>query len=272
MKTVNYLASTALVFTSLAVATPATAQAVVVSPQNRMAAQCLTTKPNDTNNNRYTVAVTGGIPTSTGIIELSRVTDATRTVAGGVLLSQTPFVFRAGSEGRNGGSPNIHGIFVSIGTYSGGTLTQIVTEGKIDTYNYGCAVTRTNRNGAVDQPPGLQTSGLSFTVTTVTNTYDDVVSAPNTTAEIEQERVVCNSPGRKGGVWTGQNGHTNAQCVTLASTTNFINVRSNSVPSLFVSGKPDHDSSDNSLNDHVSPLVDTTADESDAVETPASGE
>jgi hypothetical protein len=255
------LTSTALALTALAA--PAYANTTVLSPQARMEAQCLTTKPSDTNNVRYTVVVTGGSPINSGLRELTRVTDPTRTVAGGTLISQTPFV-ATGVTGRNGGSPNIHGIFESIGTYSGGTLTQVVTEGSIDTYNYGCSITRTNRNNVSDQPPGLQTSGLSFTVTNVTRTFDDVVTADPTFAPIEQERVVCNSPGRKGGVWTGQNGYTNTQCVTLANMMNFITLRTNSVPNLFVSGKPDHDSTVNTFNDHVSQLVDTTVDHDDA--------
>jgi|GEM_PF-7120305 len=265
MKRIATLASTALVLTSLAISTPAAAQ-TAISPQARMAAQCLTTKPSDTNNVRYTVAVTGGVPTSTGIIELSRVT--TQNIPGGTLLSQTPYLFRAGSEGRNGGSPNIHGIFESTATYSGGLLVQDVTEGTIETYNYGCSVTRTNRNGSTDQPPGLQTSGLSFTVTTVTRSFEDRVEAPNTTALLEQERTICNSPGSKGGTWRAQNGYTGA-CTTAVylALGNQVMPRSNSVPSLFVSGKSDHNSAVNSENDHVAQLVDTSADESDAVET-----
>jgi hypothetical protein len=84
MKKIAIYAATALAST-LAFASPAAANNL--PPQQRMQAQCDLTKPSDTNNARYTVVVTGGVPTSTGVIELSRVT--TQNIPGGTLVSQT---------------------------------------------------------------------------------------------------------------------------------------------------------------------------------------
>jgi hypothetical protein len=135
----------------------------------------------------------------------------------------------------------------------------------VATYTYGCRITRTNMtNNNTNEPASLQIAPtLSFTVITNRVESEDQVSAPNTEQTVEQERVICNSPGRKGGTWTGQNGYSTASCLALAADASlgWINVRSNSVPGGFVSGKADHLANLPADNDAVNQLVDIATDD-----------
>jgi len=255
MKKTAMLTATALVAT-IAFASPAAANSL--SPQTRMQNTCTAAKPADTDQHTYAAFVVGGIPVTQADLEISRVT--VTNIPGGTLLSQTPFV-HTGATGLHGGSPNIHGTFESTATYSGGLLVQDVVTVNRETYTYGCRIARTNKtNNNTNEPTNLQIAPtLTFTVDTNRRETQDTVSAPDVIETVQESRVVCNSPGRKGGVWTGQNGYTNAACVTLAGNTNFLHVRSNSLPGGFVSGKPDHTLSAPADADFVSPLFDDTA-------------
>lgn len=231
------LASALLVAVSVcAVATSASAQSDPVA--TCAAINIVNPNPNST----YTSVPTAIIPSTGPEYEQSRTTTA--STPGGVLLGTTPAQFVPGSEGRNGGSPNIHGEFKSTATYSGGSLSQTVVYAQDTTNNYGCLVTRTQPNGNVTAPPGLQVTGLFFTVTNVTRTEYESVSAPNVTTDYFSEGVICNSPGTKRGEWRPQNGYAGV-CSTeryLALGSAFVHT--NSVPGLPpINAQADHSTS-----------------------------
>jgi hypothetical protein len=258
MKKTMIFAATALAST-IAIASPAAAQSL--SPEARMETTCNNAKPTNSSNHTYAAIVIGGTPVFQNDVETSRTT--IENIPGGTKVGQTPFLFLANSEGRNGGSPNIHGIFVSTVTYSGGKLVQRVVTEDIATYTYGCRIERTNKNtGRVDLPPEAQVAPtLTFSVRSDRREFEDTVEGDNYTETEEQERVICNSPGSRGGQWRAQNGYTGA-CTTAAylALSNQVMPRSNSVPSLFVSGKPDHTLTVPADSDFVAQLIDTSAD------------
>ena len=217
------LASAAAV-TALAMSTSmiAITPAMALTPQQTMQAACDALKPAA----NWTATPNNVGSTSQTNVELSRVT--TSNIPGGTLLSQTPFVFEAASEHRNGGSPNIFGTWKSIATYSGGELVQHVVLGTVTSYTYGCAM----MNNGGNYPPAQQVpAALTLTDTVVTSEYDDIVAAPNTTQTVYDDRVICISPTKNPGVWRQQNGYTGV-CSTAVFLTLGGGVHSNSVPDL----------------------------------------
>lgn len=195
--------------------------------------------------------------------EQSRTTTA--STPGGVLIGTTPAQFIPGTEGRNGGSPNIHGEFKSTATYSGGSLSQTVVYAQDTTTNFGCSVTKTNtRNGNVSMPGGLQVTGLSL-VATATRTVYETASAPNVTTDYFTAGVICNSPGTNRGVWRRQNGYTGTCSTERYLSLGAAFVHTNSVPGLEpINAKSDH-SAFNTNSDPLPPVVTDEWTEEDAI-------
>lgn len=132
---------------------------------------------------------------------------------GGLLLEQTPFTFTTGSEHRNGNSTNVHGNYTSVATYSGAVLVQDIVEQEETVFTFGCEVYRTieSRNNTRTDLAGegqQQAPTLSVTQLGEQTTRRVEERQPNTFVTLNDERVICNSPGRRGGVWTNQNGYT----------------------------------------------------------------
>jgi hypothetical protein len=262
MKTIKLSVVAALLSCSVMTSTPAFAQ---VAPTAQMQQTCSATNIlNPDPNSKYTSTLDpASVTSSVGEeYELSRTTTA--STPSGVLLGTTPAVFIAGSEGRNGGSPNIFGEFKSTATYSGGSLSQTVVYAEDTEYTFGCIVSKTTNNGNVTTPPGLQVDGLKTTVTTTTRTEYVVVSAPNVTADYFTSGVICNSPLKNPGVWRNQNGYTGV-CSTekyLSLGTAFVHT--NSVPFLPpIDAEGDHNQS---RHDEISMPASVTDDDHQVVE------
>lgn len=266
------IASTALVFTSLAAVPAMPASAQTGTTVARMQAACDALKPADQ------LVTTGSVtnPNVTNITYAARVNNLSSTfvpriVTGPLVLvtpaattptSLTPATFVPGSDGRRGGSPNIHGEFVATATYAGAVYTQTVTTYHVTSYTFGCAIDKTTPGTTISnwrQIDPTLTAVEETLIGTVTNTIvgDPVIQ------QFFSDGVICNSPGSKGGTWRAQNGYTGGNCNTayylsLPGKT----VTSNSVPNFApVHGQPagaDVELPFENLN--ATPLVDTDPD------------
>lgn len=211
-KTTLNVLTLALVASSLSPLTAVPAFAQTVTPDTAsltaMQAACDLAKPADQRRVTY-VATPYVSNTVSNVIEVSRVT--IEDIPGGILLSQTPYVFTAGSEHRNGYSTNIHGDFTSKATYSGGRLVQQITEVVNTTFTYGCSVKKTT-NGVTDlAPPGQQVPAtLTRQQQSAPTTRTETVSKPDVVVILHAEKVICISPKKNPGIWTNQNGYTGA--------------------------------------------------------------
>lgn len=229
MKTIKTTAIAALLSCSLL--TPAPAMAQTIDPVARMQQTCAATNVvNPDENSTYSAALGDYASIVSAERVLSRVT--TLHIPGGVLLSKTPALFMTGSEGRNAGSPNIFGEFKSTATYSGGSLVQQVVYGKDTIYTFGCVVSKTNSQGKITTPPGLQVTGLSLTVTTQTRSVEERAVAPDVTQDYFSSGVICNSPLKNPGVWRAQNGYTGTCSTAAFLALGSALVHTNSVPYL----------------------------------------
>jgi hypothetical protein len=246
MRSIKSAAIAALLSCSLI--TPATpAYATTTDPYASMAATCAATnivRPDPESTYAATLDQASVSPVVGAEYEISRTTVS--STPGGVLLGTTGKEFVPGTEGRNGGSPNIFGEFKSTATYSGGSLEQSVVYGQDTTYTFGCTVSKTNKQGKTTTPDGLQVSGLTLKVTNTTRTETETKSAPNVTTDFFTSEVVCISPLRNPGVWRAKDGYS-GECSTaryIALGTAFI--RTNSVPDLPpIGNQSDHNSSRN---------------------------
>lgn len=176
--------------------------------------------------------------------ETSRVTIT--SIQGGQEIGRTPYVLTAGSEHRNGQSPNIFGDFTSIVTFSGGLLIQQVTTVDRHKVTFGCALSKDNGETFPNGKQVENTGALFVNFNTNTRTFTDTVSAPNTTQTFTEDRVICISPTKNPGVWRQQNGYT-----LVCNTMKYLAVgmgagtHSNSVPGLapLRPNAPDHEES-----------------------------
>lgn len=210
MRTMKILALVALCGSSMTTLAVAPAYAQTVSPdatsQAAMQTACDAAKPNDTRGVIYTATPNIATTVST-LVEISRVT--VEDIPGGLLLSQTPFVFTNGSEHRNGYSTNVHGDYTSQATYSGGRLVQEVTEVTNTRFTFGCDVFKTTNGITNLAPPGQQVPAiLTRNQTSAATTRTETVSAPDVTITLNSEKVICISPKKNPGIWTNQNGYT----------------------------------------------------------------
>lgn len=209
MKTIKMTFATtamALVVANAIATTPLMAATPTATTQAAMQSACDAAKPDDQRRVFYTATPYVDSETSE-TIEVSRITIT--DIPGGVLLGQTPWTFTNGSEHRNGNSTNVHGRFTSVATYSGGKLVQEVTSQEVTTFTYGCNVKKTT-NGVTDlAPPGQQVPAELTAVQSgdpVITTEE--VSKPDTYVTLNDQRVICISPGSRRGTWTNQNGYT----------------------------------------------------------------
>jgi hypothetical protein len=265
MKTINYLASTALVLTTLT-ATPAFANSPSSAGLLTMQAACNAAKPNDTTSG--SVNSNNGITTHTYAARVVNVVGSptTRVVTGALVEVTpaatvpvlTPATFVPLSEARRGGSPNIHGEFVATATYAGAVSTQTVTTYTGASFVFSCAFDKTtngttNLNWKVEAaatPLVEEGAGVSSTRTI---TGDPVIQREFS------DGVICNSPGTKKGEWRAQNGYTGTCSTAVFETLLGKTVTSNSLPNFTpVHGDPEGDTGGGfSSNPHVNPVIDT---------------
>lgn len=134
---------------------------------------------------------------------------------------------------RNGGSPNVWAAAEATLTYPGSTQAYTTVQNLKRTLTVGCYVSKTTRGGHLVVPPGLQTTGNVATAT-------DQVAGPNgldtnngpLTFQGERAYVlVCISPGKKGGTWTGKHGFASSACAA-ASTAAGGTIPSGNIPVL----------------------------------------
>ena len=222
----------ALCATSLSPVMVTPAFAAVTVPIEELQAKCAaTTVVNPDANSTYSATLNlAGITQSTGAEYVSDV-DIITNIPGGELISTVGPTF-TGNLGRHGGSPNIFGEFKTVSTYSGGTLVEDVTYSQDTTITYGCIVSKTNSQGKVTTPPGIQVEGLTKTVTTVTRVVHVNESAPDEVITTLSDAVVCNSPEKNPGKWRAQNGYGGECSTALFNTLPGFPIRSNSQPPL----------------------------------------
>lgn len=207
------LASTALVLSTFAVATPVAAQSGTTA--STMVSTCSTVKPADTTQHVYT-SEPSNIVAGAPVVTVTRTTISSTPGSTVPVLTGASYV--AGTEHRNGGSPNIHGTFVSTATYAGPSLTQRVVTVSDTTYTFGCRVGKRNvKNNNTEYPTSIQRA-YAGEITERTNVSDinETVTGDPVVERFFSEMVICNSPGSKGGQWRAQNGYGGGMCNTAS--------------------------------------------------------
>jgi hypothetical protein len=129
------------------------------------------------------------------------------------------FVILTGGYFRNGGSPNVWGHGVATLTYPNSTQEYEQSQNQVDTVTVSCRVWKyvgeNSPNGPhLVQPPGLQTTNnvsVGHQNIELPNGFD-YNAGPVTLTGQEVYALICISPGKKGGVWTGKNGFNAALC------------------------------------------------------------
>jgi hypothetical protein len=228
------LTLTAMCCTALTTITTTPAMAAVAVPTAEMQAVCAaTTIVNPNPNSTYAATLNdSSITRSTGT-EYVSATNTISDIPGGQFVSATGPTFVAGTEGRNGQSPNIFGTFKSVETYTGRTLIQDVTYSQDTTFTFGCTVSKTNKNnGNVETPPGLQVTGQTITKTEVTRTAHTNIQEPNVDVVQLSGAVICNSPTKNPGVWRAQNGYTGGCSRALFDSISSVTIHSKSLPPI----------------------------------------
>jgi hypothetical protein len=232
MKKLAILGATALAST-LAFASPAAAQSAAgLASMQTACNNALPTNGNAQNQITYAARVTDIVPSTLApTIVTGALTQLTPPAT--TPTSTTPPTFIPGTEARRGGSPNIHGEFVATATYAGGTFSQDITTTPRTSYSFNCTIDKTTGGTRVKFESGWKVEAASEpliesgtpVVSTRTINGDPVIEP------FYSDGVICNSPGRRGGIWTSQNGY-GGNCATLAAsgTISFANVRSNSLP------------------------------------------
>jgi hypothetical protein len=125
-----------------------------------------------------------------------------------------------GSAFRNGGSPNLWGMSVATLTYPNSTQEYTTVQHLIETVTVSCYVHKTTRSGHLVVPPGLQTTGnavVGHDQTAGPNDFD-TNNGPLTFTGQPYLALICISPGKKGGQWTGKNGFPSASCAAASLT------------------------------------------------------
>lgn len=138
------------------------------------------------------------------------------------------FVILDGGYFRNGGSPNVWGHGVATLTYPNSTQEFEQFQNQKETVTVSCRVWKyVGRDGNIlVQPPGLQTTGNVSVGHQQVQIEDgfDYNNGPITLQGQEVYALICISPGKKGGTWTGKNGFNAANCpaASIAAGQNFI--------------------------------------------------
>lgn len=212
-------------------ATPALAQ-VVPTPTAELQAICASTnilRPDPNSTYRATLNTASVIPTTGD--EFVSGSNVIEDIPGGEVVGVVGPTF-TGQLGRNGQSPNIFGKFETVTEYTGGSYIADVEYSQTTTFAYGCTVSRTQPNGNVTTPPGLQVTGLTFPVTVVTRTDRIEESNENTFETTFSDAVVCNSPEKNPGKWRNQNRYTGECSTALFNSLPGMPIHSNSQPPL----------------------------------------
>lgn len=124
------------------------------------------------------------------------------------------FVIIEGGYHRHGGSPNVWGQGQATLTYPNSTQEYSTIQNLIRTVTVGCHVWKVTGGGRLVEPPGLQTSGNSAVAhdqTAGPNGFD-ANNGPIVLTGQTVDALICISPGRKGGLWTGKNGFPADSC------------------------------------------------------------
>jgi hypothetical protein len=251
MKKIAIFAATALAST-IAIASPAAAQssAATASMQNT----CNITRPANTTQHTYLAYVGAG---SVSVTPFTIRTPVSSTPGG--LTGTTGPTFVAGSEARRGGSPNIHGEFLYVDTYSGGSVTQNVTTGTDTLYSFGCRVTKTT-NGTTNEPANLQSPATAFSYNDRLILTGPTLVTTNGQGRIEERHedgVICISP-TKGSVWRVRNDYPGTCTTAMFDSLSTRVVRSNSIGvDAPVVVEPNQDAPEPASNLNAVPLVDT---------------
>jgi hypothetical protein len=256
MKKIAILAATALAST-IAIASPAAAQSGASTAL--MTATCDGTLPTKDRHLYAATVLRGAVTIEPFTIRKTISSSPAPTTP----TTTTGPTFVAGSEGRRGGSPNIHGEFLFVDHYAGSSLTQEVTTGTDTTYAFGCRVTKTT-NGTTNEPGSLQSAVNAFSVgerVVLTGPTNVVTSTPGRSVDRFEDGVICISP-TKGSVWRVRNDYTGTCTTAMFNELPGKLVRSNSVgvdAPLVV--EPDQDAPEPTNNLNATPLIDTESDE-----------
>lgn len=232
-KSIALVAMCATALSSL-IATPAFAQ-VAPTPTAELQAICASTnilRP-DPNSTYRAVLNTESVSSTTGDEFVSGL-NVIEDIPGGQVVGVVGPTF-TGQLGRNGQSPNIFGKFETVTEYTGGSYIADVQYSQTTTFTFGCTVFRTQPNGNVTTPPGLQVTNLTFPVTIVTRTDRIEESNENTFETTLSDAVVCNSPLKNPGKWRNQNGYTGECSTALFNSLPGMPIHSNSQPPLVAS-------------------------------------
>jgi hypothetical protein len=145
------------------------------------------------------------------------------------------FVIIEGGYHRHGGSPNVWGEGNATLTYPNSTQEYTTIQNLKRTLTVSCHVWKVvPGNGNIIEPPGLQTTGNTATdhdQTAGPNGFD-YNAGPVTLTGQTVDALICISPGKKGGSWTGKNGFPSSSCASASSTAGEEFMPSGNIPSI----------------------------------------
>ena len=149
------------------------------------------------------------------------------------------FVIIEGGYHRHGGSPNVWGQGQATLTYPNSTQEYTTVQNLIRTVTVSCHVWKyvgeNSPNGPhLVEPPGLQTTGntaVDHDQTAGPNGFD-TNNGPITQTGQTVDALICISPGKKGGSWTGKNGFPSSSCAGASSTAGEEFLPSGNIPQI----------------------------------------
>jgi hypothetical protein len=145
------------------------------------------------------------------------------------------FVIIEGGYHRHGGSPNVWGQGNATLTYPNSTQEYTTVQKLKRTLTVSCHVWKVvPGNGNIIEPNGLQTTGNTATdhdETAGPNGYD-YNAGPVTQTGQTVDALICISPGKKGGAWTGKNGFPSTSCAAASQTAGEEFMPSGNIPQI----------------------------------------
>jgi hypothetical protein len=149
------------------------------------------------------------------------------------------FVIIQGGYHRHGGSPNVWGQGQATLTYPNSTQEYTTVQNLVRTVTVGCHVWKyvgaNSPNGPhLVEPPGLQTTGntaVDHDQTAGPNGYD-TNNGPIVLTGQTVDALICISPGKKGGTWTGKNGFPSTSCAGASSAAGEEFLPSGNIPQI----------------------------------------
>ncbi|HEX2804011.1 MAG TPA: hypothetical protein VHN55_08550 [Sphingomicrobium sp.] len=145
------------------------------------------------------------------------------------------FVIIEGGYHRHGGSPNVWGRGNATLTYPNSTQEYTTVQNLVRTVTVDCHVWKVvPGNGNIIEPPGLQTTGNTATDhdSTAGENGFDTNNGPVTLTGQEVDALICISPGKKGGAWTGKNGFAAASCAAASQSAGEEFLPSGNIPQI----------------------------------------